>query len=98
MLRAVVMVFAAFLMIMGILLLQIGVTQSGVATLVIGGIVAAALAFERWQDRPTSVQPDPTWQRTGERFTAPDGEGRVDVYYDPSTGERHYVTGRDPLP
>ncbi|MHB1543704.1 MAG: hypothetical protein ACYCS1_05760 [Gammaproteobacteria bacterium] len=98
MLRAVLMTLAAVLMIAGCVLLFTDVWQFGINVLVAGGILIAALAFERWRYRSMSVQPDPTWQRTGERFSGADGEGDVDVYYDPSTGDRHYVVGRDPLP
>jgi hypothetical protein len=55
-------------------------------------LLTAGIAWERWQyKRPEGARPDPRWQNTGERFIDP-GTGRlVDVYYDPRSGERHYV-------
>ena len=92
------MILAALAMIAGLVLLLTGAWQGGIEIFAGGGIVSAALAFERWRYRSASVQPHPAWQRTGERFSDSGREGTVDVYYDPATGERHYVAGRPPPP
>ena len=43
---------------------------------------------------PTPSAPGPGWERTGERFREPGGEGTVEVWYHERTGRRRYVRGR----
>ncbi len=63
--------------------------------LVLGLVLTAGIAWERWQYKPPQPgAPDPRWTATGERFVDP-GSGRLtEVYYDPRNGERHYVQVR----
>ncbi len=93
MLRALLVAFAAILVVVGAALFLTYAWPGGITILAAGGIVALALVLERWRYRPTSARPDPAWQQTGERFTGSPGEGTVEVYDDPATGERHYVAG-----
>jgi hypothetical protein len=47
--------------------------------------------FERRYRRRKQVPPDGRWQATGERFADPTTGKDVEVFYDPHSGERHYV-------
>ncbi len=98
MLRAALITCAVLLLIAGVGFLLAGFWAGAIESLLIGGIGVTALIFERWRYRPKYMQPDPSWQRTGERFSEAVGGETVDVYYDPSSGERHYVVVRNLLP
>jgi hypothetical protein len=62
-----------------------------------GGIVLAALLFERGRYRP-AVSPGGKWQETGERFVDPTTGQLMKVRYNPQTGVRDYVPLPDPPP
>ena len=57
-----------------------------------GLVFAGGVLIERWRYKPApesgSGQP---WQATGERFVDMETNKVVEVYFDPSTGERSYV-------
>ena len=56
------------------------------------GIVVLALAIERRRyGAAQSDRPGPGWQQTGERFFDDATGHRVEVWFDPATGERRYV-------
>lgn len=55
-----------------------------------GGLLLAAVLFERWRYRP-APPPGAGWTRTEERFVDPETGATMQVWYDPSTGERRYV-------
>ncbi|MBN8736771.1 MAG: hypothetical protein J0H27_10950 [Xanthomonadales bacterium] len=61
--------------------------------LIIGGLfLIVALAIERWRYKPVrSERPDPRWVDTGERFVDPGTQRLTAVYFDPASGERHYL-------
>lgn len=61
--------------------------------LIIGGaFLIGALAIERWRYKPiAAARPNPRWTDTGERFVDPETGALTAVYFDPATGERHYL-------
>ncbi|NKF20813.1 hypothetical protein G7Y82_00695 [Solimonas sp. C16B3] len=64
-----------------------------VPQLLIGGaIFSAGVVWERWRYRRLdTTHPQPGWQATGERFVDPETDALVEVWYDPVSGERHYL-------
>ncbi len=91
MLRKVLLAAALLLVALGLALLALGMRFFPV--LVSGLAILAALLFERWRYRPPVSRPDPSWQKTGERYESPGRPGTIEVYYDPVSGERHEVAG-----
>ena len=71
-----------------------------VPQLIIGGILLiAGLAIERWRYKPVSTErPNPTWRDTGERFVDTETGCMTAVYFDPASGERHYLAQRESAP
>jgi hypothetical protein len=96
MLRTIVIVVAAVLVCTGIVLLAYGVQVPGWQALVIGMIVLIGTLFERWRYRHIEASPEGPWQHTGERFLDPSTGQRVEVMFDPRTGERRYVAAPTP--
>ncbi len=90
MLRAVVALVAALIAATGIVLVSHGAHAAGWEALGVGLVVLLATLFERW--RYTREMRAGEWQATGERFLDPTSGDAVEVLYDPSTGERRYVT------
>ena len=72
----------------------IGCTLATAFWVAIPGLVLVfGLLVERWRYKPlTSCQPGPDWLATDERFVDPETRKPVTVYYQPSTGERRYVS------
>lgn len=48
--------------------------------------------FERWRYRPNNARPGADSQPTSERFEDPQTGKTVQVFYDPRSGERRYVS------
>ena len=60
---------------------------------IIGAMLFVGIVFERGRYKPaTSDHPGPGWFATDERFVDPDSGKEVTVYYQPSSGERRYVS------
>ncbi len=58
---------------------------------IFGVLVLAGTFLEKhYRSRATAGR---NWQSTGERFIDPSTGKRIEVRYDPSTGERAYVVG-----
>ncbi len=57
-----------------------------------GLLLAGGVLIERWRYKPIrKSRPGQPWQATGERFVDTETNTVVEVYFDPSTGERSYV-------
>jgi hypothetical protein len=93
MLRAVVIVIAVILTCVGIALVVHGVRTPGWQLLGTGLVVLLGTLFERWRYRAVGERPDGQWQSTRERFLDPSSGAKVDVLFNPHTGERRYVSG-----
>ena len=91
MLRTSLLVFGGALALAGMLLLVRGL-PGGAQALVFGGLIVLGTAFERWRYRPNRARPGATWEATGERFLDPHTGESVQVFYDPRSGERRYVS------
>lgn len=64
--------------------------------LVLGVILVLGLTFERWRYKPPShAAPNPAWTDTGERFVDPASGQLTGVWFDPASGERHYLLVSD---
>lgn len=55
-----------------------------------GLILLSAMLFERQRYRSRVDRSQGHWQPTGERFVDPTTERLMEVFYNPSTGERDY--------
>jgi hypothetical protein len=102
MLRAVIAVLAAILLCTGVVLICVGVPAPGWQAFGLGLVVLVAIVFERWRYQRVQTRPNGEWQGTDERFVDPTTGDPVQVFFNPRTGERRYVTaGRgttDPPP
>jgi hypothetical protein len=96
MLRATLLALAGALAITGAVLLASGVPGPGAYALGLGGVILLGMLFERWRYRANDSRPEVGWQPTGERFEDPHSGKTLHVYYDPCSGERHYVSDSDP--
>jgi hypothetical protein len=91
MLRKAVLAFATLVAGIGIYLLLKGITGPGVQALGVGMVIILGTLFERWRYSHNDRRLDTRWQATGERFADPITGKDVEVFYDPVSGERHYV-------
>ena len=91
MLRTSLLVFGAAVALAGLILLVSGL-PGGAQAIGLGGLIVLGIVFERWRYRPTEAQPGAGWQPTGERFEDPQTGKIVQVFYDPRSGERRYVS------
>ncbi len=73
-------------------LVVVGVRSPGVPLLIAGSVIALGTLFERWRYRGDQPRPGSPWERTGERFEDPQTGRTVDVYFDPRSGQRRYVS------
>jgi hypothetical protein len=61
--------------------------------LVVGGLITVGTILERVIYKPLQRKaPGAGWVKTAERFIDPDTGQPVDVFYNPATGERQYVS------
>jgi len=79
------------------ILLAAHVTIILVVYLAVNGLlIVGAILFERRGYRSGASRTQGEWQSTGERFVEPTTGQRVDVYYNPETGERDYRESGSP--
>ena len=90
MLRNVVLGFALLVLAAGLVLLMVQPAQA-FGALVFGTLLTLGTVFERWRYKPAKAAGTARGSATGERFIDPETGALMDVYYDPSTGERSYV-------
>ncbi len=70
----------------------LGVPGAPLWLLIVGGAITAGTLLERVIYKPLlREKPGAGWTKTAERFIDPDTGKAVDVFYNPSTGERQYV-------
>lgn len=97
MLRTIVLVFACLAIALGLYLCTHGIVgRGGIQTLTGGAIILLGTLFERWRYKnrnATDARGD--WQPTGERFADPGSGEKVEVLYDPNSGERLYRKDSD---
>jgi hypothetical protein len=55
-------------------------------------VIVLGTVFERWRYRPNGARPGAGWEPTAERFHDPQTGKTVQVFYDPRSGERRYVS------
>ena len=71
----------------------LGIWPAALWCLINGALLTLGLLFERWQyRRPQTQAPGAGWQATGERFVDPGSGVLTEVWFEPSSGERRYVT------
>lgn len=98
MLRTALLVFASALALGGAILLVAGLPGPGAYALGLGVLILLGTVFERWRYRANDPRPGADWQPTGERFQDPETGKLVQVFYDPQSGERRYVSDSEPGP
>lgn len=86
----------------GVLMLVAGIIVAGFSLpgalwlLIAGAVVTAGTLLERAIYKPLlRGSPGAGWVKTAERFIDPDTGQPVDAFYNPTTGERQYVS-QDP--
>jgi hypothetical protein len=97
-LRRALLLFAVALALSGAFLLIRGLPAPGAYALGLGALILLGTAFERWRYQPHSARPGVDWQPTGERFEDPQTGKTLQVFYDPRSGERRYVSDPEPPP
>jgi hypothetical protein len=94
MLRNFVLVVAIALAGSGAYLLLHG--EHGAAPMAIWGtILLLAVVFERWRYKNSDHRLSGDWEATDERFIDPESGKLMQVWYQPSTGERCYLPATD---
>ena len=64
--------------------------------LIIWGVVMFVLILcERWRYKKIDNRNQSEWQKTDEQFIDPETGKPTQVFYNSSTGERKYVSGKD---
>jgi hypothetical protein len=94
-LRTLLLGFAGVLALIGVILLLRGQPGAGAYALGLGGLIVLGTVFEG-RYRSSDARPGPDWKPTGERFEDPQTGETVQVFYDPGSGERRYVTDSQP--
>jgi hypothetical protein len=91
-LRGAVLAFGVQLLFVGVGLIGIGFAGAWWLALA-GGAITAGTLLERAIYKPLrSERPGVGWVKTAERFIDPDTGRAVDVFYNPTSGERQYVS------
>ncbi len=97
MLRRVIIAYGVLCLIVAGILFAANVTVVLVIYLAVNGLlIVGAILFERKGYRSRVSRTQGKWQSTGERFVDPTTGQRVDVFYNPETGERDYREAGSP--
>ena len=97
MLRRVIIAYGVLCLIVAGILFAANVTVILVIYLAVNGLlIVGAILFERKGYCSHVSRTQGKWQSTGERFVDPTTGQRVDVYYNPETGERDYREAGSP--
>jgi hypothetical protein len=93
MLRLAVLLLGIALLMAGVIALGYGVPGIPLWLLVAGGVITVGTLGERVLYKPLRREkPGPGWVKTTERFVDPDTGKTVEVFYQPTSGERQYVS------
>lgn len=97
MLRRVIIAYGVLCLIVAGILFAANVPVILVVYVAVNGLlIVGAILFERKGYRSRVSRTQGKWQSTGERFVDPTTGKRVDVYYNPETGERDYREAGSP--
>jgi hypothetical protein len=92
MLRKILIVIGIALLLAAAVLLAAGKYIFLPHVVILGLMLTAGIVWERWQyKKPSPGRPGAGWQATGERFVDPQSGKTIEVYFDPRSGESHYV-------
>ncbi|SPE27563.1 conserved exported hypothetical protein [Burkholderiales bacterium] len=89
MLRKALLTFALALLALG-LGSWLGGARGAWPMVLWGALLTAAVLFERWRYSGASATSKDAWQPTSERFVDPESGQPMQVWYNPSTGQRRY--------
>jgi hypothetical protein len=93
MLRLAVLIFGVLLLAGSAITAGYGVPVAPLWLLVGGGLITVGTLCERVFYKPLlSAKPGAGWVRTEERFIDPHTGKMVDVFYQPASGDRQYVS------
>lgn len=98
MLRATLIAGSAAALITGAVLTGAGLRVPGLYLLGTGAAVFLGTVFERWRYRTAQHLDGEPWRLTGERFEDPTTGELLEVYFNPRTGQRRYLTPRSSAP
>ncbi len=94
--RAAILTVGILMLAAGVFLLDEGLGIS-LWLFVVGGAITVGTLLERVVYKPLlRGSPGPGWVKTAERFVDPDTGQPVDVFYNPASGERQYVSQQPP--
>ena len=92
MLRSVVLALGIVMLLAGVIMLGLELWPA-LWLAVAGGVITVGTLLERVIYKPLrSERPGVGWVKTAERFIDPDTGRPVDVFYNPASGERQYVS------
>lgn len=91
MLRRTLLAIGALLSAAGVISVLAGNAPVAVWLFFTGAVLVLGIVYERWRYRDTLSRPEPHWRSTDERFIDPGTGRRLEVWFDPDTGTRHYV-------
>jgi len=94
-LRTLLLVFAGVLALVGATLVLRGLLGAGAYALGFAGLIVLGTVFEG-RYRSSHARPGADWKPTDERFEDPQTGQTVQVFYDPASGERRYVSDSQP--
>jgi hypothetical protein len=91
--RAAILTVGILMLLAGVALLAADEAAPALWLLVVGGAITVGTVLERVIYKPLlRGSPGPGWVKTAERFIDPDTGRPVDVFYNPASGERQYVS------
>jgi hypothetical protein len=92
MLRLAVLLTGVALLVVGIVVARTTSPLPAAWFLITGGVLTVGTLLERIFYKPLHTEaPGAGWTKTGERFVDPNSGKMVDVFFNPTTGERKYV-------
>ncbi len=91
MLRSFVLGLGILLMATGVLGITLGGGGPMLGPLIFGVLLLIGTVFEPHYKRNETTPPNDGFAPTGERFHDPNQNQTVEVWYNPTTGERRYV-------